>query len=173
VDFSALKRAAGVPAILLAMGVASCVSPPAPADSASPAHSAPAGHPAPAAVSAARTARLYPANNGAQAGGVRTAQLRDEGAGHGTIEFTMPYGETIHGEYSAVSAGASGFGSIYNAVFGPQGVAATKAAPSGSPGTVTGYGAQGTRLECEYYSTSEHASGACRTSTGFLYRFQY
>jgi hypothetical protein len=104
---------------------------------------------------------------------VRTAQLTDAQGGRGAIEFTMPYGEVIKGEYAPADAGAVEFGSLYNAVFGPNGVAATKTPPSGSPGTVTGYGVEGTRFECEYYSASGHGSGACRTSTGFLYRLQF
>jgi len=165
------------PVVSLALTVAlsalaSCASSPPPPGPAA-AHAAPAAKPAAPPVTPAHTIRLYPANNAAQAGGVRTAQLTDEGSGRGTIEFTMPYGETLKGEYSAVTGGTAGFGSIYNAVFGPNGVAATNAAPSGSPVSVTGYGADGTRLECEYYSASGHAAGACRTSTGFLYRLQY
>ena len=173
-----MKRRTGTLACTLAVSVvASCVSAPqpssTPAAAATVAHPAASSHQAPAAVAAGRTARLYPANGAANAGGVRTAQLTDQSPGRGTIEFTMPYGETLTGEYAPASAGAAGFGSIYNAVFGPKGAAATNAAPSGSPGTVTGYGVDGTRLKCEYYGAGGHASGACLTSTGFLYRLQY
>jgi hypothetical protein len=87
----------------------------------------------------------------------------------------MPYGETVKGEYSPVAGGTVGFGSIYNAVFGPNGVAATSAAPAGTPGKVSGYGVDGTQIACEYYrdGASGHGSGACHTSTGFLYRLQF
>jgi hypothetical protein len=165
--------------LTLALSVlASCASAPQPSPARAAAHAVPGAHSAPppqpaAAAGAGHTARLYPANNSAHSGGERTAQLKDEGNGRGTFEFTMPYGEKIKGEYSPAGAGAAGFGNIYNAVFGPNGVAATKVPPNGNPVTVTAYGSDGTRLECEFYSASGHAAGACRTSTGFLYRLQY
>jgi len=167
-----MKPSAGALFSLFAVGVlASCASPPQPSHVVPAAHPAERGHPAAPAVSAAGTARLYPVNNGALAGGVRTARLTDEGNGRGTIEFTMPYGERINGEYAPVADGTAGFGSIYKAVFNPNGKA-TSAAPKGSPSSVTAAGVDGTRVECEYYSDSGHWSGGCRTSTGFLYRLQ-
>jgi len=87
----------------------------------------------------------------------------------------MPYGETVKGEYSPVAANTAGFGSIYNEVFGANAAATTGAASKGRPGKLLGYGAQGTQIKCEYYrnGATGHATGACSTSTGFLYRLQY
>ena len=173
------SRALDLVGTLAVSVVAGCaLSPPpssAPAAASAPHAGQPAAPPRPAAAAGAagHTVRLYPANNAAQAGGVRTAQLTAASGGRGTIEFTMPYGETLKGEYAPASVGAAGFGSIYNAVFGPNGVAATNAAPSGNPTTVSGYGVDGTRFQCEYYDAGGHASGACHTSTGFLDRLQY
>src|SRR5215468_9041585 len=119
-----MNRAAGA---LFGMSVvavlAGCASASPPSHAVPTAHASEPGHSAAPAVSAARTAQLHPVNNGAVAGGVRTVRLTDEGNGRGTIEFTMPYGETINGEYAPVAAGTAGFGSIYKAVFKPNGTA--------------------------------------------------
>lgn len=126
---------------------------------------------------AARTARLYPANDPARPGGELAVQFTDDGSGHGTMEFTLPYGEPVKGEYSEVVGSPVGFGSIYRAVFGPTRATTTSSsvAPRGNPGTVSAFGAQGTRVNCELYRdrASGHGSGGCQTSTGFLYRLQY
>jgi hypothetical protein len=167
-----MKRAAGALAVTLAMsGLASCATSPPAAQRPAPANAVSGGDPAPPAAAATRTVKLVPANNSAAAGGVRTGHLADEGGGRGTLEFTMPYGERVKGEYVPVAAGAAGFGSIYNGVFGPSAVAAAK----GTPGKVSGYGVDGTRLQCEFFSNGAtgHATGACSTSTGFQYRLEY
>src|SRR5262249_7142349 len=132
-----MKRAAGSLLGTVALGLlASCASSPQPAHAVPTAHASQPGHPAAPAVSAAGTARLHLVNNGALAGGVRTARLTDEGSERGTIEFSMPYGERINGEYAPVAGGTGGFGSLYNAVFNPGG-AAKSAAPKGNPGSVS------------------------------------
>ena len=161
-------------AVTLAMSaLASCASDPAPAPDSAPAHASAPRAAAAGAQAQSHTAQLFPANSGAEAGGVRSGRVTDEGAGRGTLEFTMPYGEKVRGECAPVTGSATGFGALYNALFGPN--AAASAAKTGTPGRVSGYGADGTQIECEYYrnGSSGQVSGACRTSTGFLYRLQY
>jgi hypothetical protein len=128
-----------------------------------------------------RSARLYPANDLARAGGVLSAQFIDSGTGHGPIEMTMPDGEVLKGEYSVVRGAAVQFGSIFESVYGPGGIAtgtgttSNYAMPGSSTGAASAFGNKGTSMDCEFYNdnVSGHGMGACKNSRGALYRLQY
>jgi hypothetical protein len=158
-------------AVALAMGaMTSCVQPEAP-------RPAPAYRPS----QAVRSARLYPANDLARSGGVLSAQFMDSGTGHGTIEMTMPDGEALRGEYSVVRGGTVQFGSIFESVYGPGGIAtgtgttSNYSMPGSSAGAASAFGSKGTSMDCELYNdnVSGHGMGACKSSQGALYRLQY
>lgn len=129
----------------------------------------------------ARSARLYPANEAAIAGGVLKANFMAYGTGHGEIEITLPDGEEARGEYSIVRGGAIGFGSVYGSVYGPNGVASysgnstSMVMPGGSQGMASLFGSRGTAMQCEFLNdnSSGHGHGACKTSKDALYRLQY
>ena len=164
-----MRIAVSVGVLALAMGAISvgCVQSPPP-------------RPAPASA-AVRSARLYPANDLARTGGVLSAQFTDSRVGHGAIEMTMPDGEVLKGEYSVVRGGAVQFGSIFESVYGPGGVAtgtstaSSYTMPGSSPGTASAFGSNGTSMSCEFYNdnVSGHGLGACKSSRGALYRLQY
>lgn len=128
-----------------------------------------------------RAARLYPENDAASAQRVIEARIIAQGGGHGLIEMSMPDGEIVKGEYAVVRDGTIGFGSVFGAVFGPGGSASGSGLSSNysvraaSPGVASGFGSNGTRMSCEFYNDnmSGHGYGACRSSTGALYRLQY
>jgi hypothetical protein len=128
-----------------------------------------------------RSARLYPANDLARTGGVLSAQFMDTGTGHGTIEMTMPDGEVLKGEYSVVRGGAVQFGSIFESVYGPGGVATGTGTSSSysmagsSTGMASAFGSKGSSMDCEFFNdnVSGHGMGACKCSQGALYRLQY
>jgi hypothetical protein len=125
-----------------------------------------------------RIGRLYPSNDIAAAGGVVEAKFTANGSGHGEGQFTMPSGEVLNGEFSIVRQGTIGFGSIFGAVYGPNGSAnvsgtsMTNFIEGGSPGVASAFGNRGTSMSCEFYNDnwSGHGYGACKASTGTLYR---
>lgn len=129
----------------------------------------------------ARNARLYPANEKATPGGVLTARFMDYGTGNGKIEITMPDKEILKGEYSVVTGGAIGFGTIYGSVYGSGGSASVSGVsnsyviPGGSRGMASLFGDKGTSMECEFVNDNwtSHGHGACKASTGAMYRLQY
>jgi hypothetical protein len=95
--------------------------------------------------------------------------------------MTMPDGEVLKGEYSVVRGGAVQFGSIFESVYGPGGVAtgtgtSSSYSVSGSrTGMASAFGSKGSSMDCEFYNdnVSGHGMGACKSSQGALYRLQY
>lgn len=128
-----------------------------------------------------RQGRLYPSNDPATAGGVLTLEYVSYGTGSGPITVAMPGGELMQGEYSIVRGGAVGFGSIFATVFGPLGSASGAATntsysiPGGSPGVASLFSNRGKSMQCEFYNdnVSGHGYGACRASSGEVWRLQY
>ncbi len=128
-----------------------------------------------------RTARLYPADDKTAPTGVIEAIFNAGGAGNGTVEMHAPDGEMFKGEYSIVRDGSVGFGNIFGAVFSPA--ASVNYSSNGmsytsegkSQGMVFALGGKGTRMECEFLNDnwSGHGYGACKTSTGLLYKLAY
>ena len=126
-----------------------------------------------------RSGRLYP--DVARAVGVLTASFIDNGSGHGAVAIGSPGAETFAGEYTIVVGGVLNFGSTYGLVFEQlnggmyAGQEASRSMPGASQGTASAFGSSGTSLDCEFYNdnVSGHGYGACKTSTGALYRLQY
>ena len=133
-----------------------------------------------------RPVRLYPANTEATAGGVLEGHYVAYGTGHGVMEISMPDGELLRGEYSVFLVGSwMSFGRIYASVYGSGGSASGFATNDSysvlgrSPGTASLLGIAGpwqeTWAECEFFNDnmSGDGYGACRLSSGALYRLQY
>jgi hypothetical protein len=126
-------------------------------------------------------AHLYPVNQIAASGGVLIARYINHRTGHGEISVTMPDGELLQGEYSVVSQGTVGFGSIYASTVGSSGW--TNGRVSGwssdtarvSPVAATAYGNRGTLIQCDLYidNVTNHGYGGCKSSKGGLYRAQF
>lgn len=114
-----------------------------------------------------RYARLY----NLETGDVLRASFKDSPAAGGMMTVTMPWGETLTGEYTVMRAGSSEWGSIY--VLG-VGTAAGSASSMQhlNQGSAIATGPQGTILECEFVasSVSGNATGGCRDNKGNTYR---
>jgi len=127
------------------------------------------------------SARLYPVNEMAASTGVLVAKYKSYGTQHGEMSVALPSGEVLNGEYSVVSGGSVGFGSVYGQVYG-QGQVATGYATSNSfsmsgsgQGMASLFGDKGSVMTCEFINNnfSGHGHGGCQTSTGALYRVIY
>jgi hypothetical protein len=126
-------------------------------------------------------AELYPANDTARAVGPLKANFQRAGVGSGAIRLQLPDGEVLTGRYSVNVSGASSFGSIYATAYGTGGAASAVgsssafAIPNGSPGFADLYGPKGTGAQCEFFNNNltGHGNGACRLSTGAVYRMQF
>ena len=139
-----------------------------------------------ALVGCQKAVRLYPANAEATAGGVLEGRYVAYGTGHGVMEISTPDGELLRGEYTIFLGGSPmNIGRIYASVYGSGG-SASGLAPNNSdtilgrtPGTASLLGIQGpwqeTWAECEFFNDnmSGDGYGACRMSSGALYRLQY
>lgn len=114
------------------------------------------------------TARLYPVNAQANAGGLLTAAVIDNQAGHGTL--TLPYlGDTLRGESTRVDASYAAFGRIHNEVLG----VASRSFP-GRRGIANAYGSRGVNAQCEYLLTGPGSgTGACLFSDGAKYQMHF
>ena len=139
-----------------------------------------------ALVGCQKAVRLYPANTEATAGGVLEGHLVTYGTGHGVLEISMPDGELLRGQYSIFLGGSSlSIGRIYASVYGPGGAASGLATNNSytvlgrSPGIASLLGIQGpwqeTWAECQFFNDnmSGDGYGACRMSSGALYRLEY
>jgi hypothetical protein len=127
--------------------------------------------PAVAATATAPTllnVRLYPLNTQANKGGLLTAQVLDNNAGHGT--FAVPYlGDLLQGESSRVDANYAAFGHVYQQVLGTN-----LRAFSGRRGIANAYGAKGVNAQCEYVLTGPGAgTGVCQFSDGANYQMHF
>jgi len=129
-----------------------------------------------------RAASLYPANEQAQAIGPARATIVQTDFGFGTVEVTMPDGEVLRGEFSIVRDGMTGFGSIFETVYGRRvglvtgsTTTSTTSMAASSQGMVSAYGSKGTTVLCEVMNDNRtgHGYGACKYSTGALFRAQY
>jgi hypothetical protein len=128
-----------------------------------------------------RTPHLFPVNDIAKGTGVLSGTFVGHGHLHGTAEFSMPDGELIRGQYSIVAGGSIGVGNIFSAVYGPAGgvssagIVSTSAISARGQGFLSVYGPKGTSMECEFLNNNftGHGYGACKSSTGGLYRMLY
>ena len=127
-------------------------------------------NPAPAAPAQPNvlTVRLYPINPQASKGGLLSAVVIDNNAGHGS--FTVPYlGETLQGESTRVDSGFAAFGRIHDAVLGrsPRNF-------SGRRGVANAVGAHGVSAQCEYLITGPGSgTGVCAFSDGANYQMHF
>jgi len=124
----------------------------------------PAAAPQPTTLSV----RLYPLNPQANQGGLISALVVDNNAGHGT--FTVPYlGDTLQGESTRVDASYAAYGRVHNEVLG--------VAPrnySGRRGIANAYGTKGVNAQCEYLLTGPGSgTGACLFSDGAKYQMHF
>jgi hypothetical protein len=112
--------------------------------------------------------RLYPLNPQANKGGLISALVVDNNAGHGT--FTVPYlGDTLQGESTRVDSNYAAFGRIHNEVLG-----ATPRSFSGRRGIANAYGSKGVNAQCEYLLTGPGSgTGACLFSDGAKYQMHF
>ena len=112
--------------------------------------------------------RLYPINPQANKGGLITAVVVDNNAGHGT--FTVPYlGDNLQGESTRVDSNYAAFGRIHNEVLGY-----TQRSFSGRRGIVNAYGSKGVNAQCEYLLTGPGSgTGACLFSDGAKYQMHF
>ena len=130
-----------------------------------------------------RTPHLYPINEVASKTGVLGGHIVGHGNLHGTMDISMPDGELLEGEYSIVPDGSVsvGFGSIFTTVYGAHGTASgvatanTFSFPAGGQGAASLYGNKRTTLQCEFVNSNMtgHGYGACKTSSGGIYRMLY
>jgi hypothetical protein len=112
--------------------------------------------------------RLYPLNPQANKGGLISALVVDNNAGHGT--FTVPYlGDTLQGESTRVDSNYAAFGRIHNEVLGT-----TPRSFSGRRGIANAYGSKGVNAQCEYLLTGPGSgTGACLFSDGAKYQMHF
>lgn len=126
----------------------------------------------PAAPAAAQpnvlTVRLYPVNPQANKGGLLSAVVIDNNAGHGS--FTVPYlGDTLQGESTRVDSGFAAFGRIHDEVLGrsPRNF-------SGRRGVANAVGTRGVSAQCEYLITGPGSgTGVCTFSDGANYQMHF
>ena len=114
------------------------------------------------------TVRLYPVNPQANKGGLLSAVVIDNNAGHGS--FTVPYlGDTLQGESTRVDSGFAAFGRIHDEVLGrsPRNF-------SGRRGIANAVGMRGVSAQCEYLITGPGSgTGVCAFSDGANYQMHF
>jgi hypothetical protein len=112
--------------------------------------------------------RLYPLNPQANKGGLLSAQVVDNNAGHGT--FMVPYlGDTLQGESTRVDASYPSFGIIHQQVLG-----AGPRSFSGRRGIANAHGSRGINAQCEYVLTGPGSgTGVCQFSDGANYQMHF
>jgi hypothetical protein len=116
--------------------------------------------------------RLYPVNAQANKGGMLTATVVDNNAGHGS--FSVAYlGDTLQGESTRVDAGYAAFGRIHDEVLGRPSGGAPRGF-SGRRGVANAYGSKGVNAQCEYLITGPGmGTGACLFSDGAKYQMHF
>ena len=112
--------------------------------------------------------RLYPLNAQANKGGMLSAQVVDNNAGHGS--FSVPYlGDTLQGESTRVDASYASFGLVHQQVLG-----ASPRSFTGRRGIANAHGARGVNAQCEYVLTGPGAgTGVCEFSDGANYQMHF
>ena len=112
--------------------------------------------------------RLYPVNPQANKGGLLSAVVIDNNAGHGS--FTVPYlGDTLQGESTRVDSGFAAFGRIHDEVLGRS----TRNF-SGRRGIANAVGTRGVSAQCEYLITGPGSgTGVCAFSDGANYQMHF
>jgi hypothetical protein len=121
--------------------------------------------PAPANV---LSARLYPMNETARAGGILQSTTVDSGQGRGS--FSINYqGQTLQGEATRVDRNYAGFGQVLGQVLGGS----QWASANGQRGVANAASANAS-MRCEYLFTSAtQGTGACIVSDGARYQVHF
>jgi hypothetical protein len=127
---------------------------------------APSGVQAPAPANVL-SARLYPMNEAARAGGILQSTTVDSGQGRGS--FSINYlGQTLQGEATRVDRNYAGFGQVLSQVLGGQWANA-----NGQRGVANAASAAAS-MRCEYLFTSTtQGTGACIVSDGARYQVHF
>jgi hypothetical protein len=114
------------------------------------------------------SARLYPVNDTARAGGVLYSTTTDSGQGRGN--FTINYlGQTLQGEATRVDRNYAGFGQVLGQVLGGN----QWNNANGQRGIANAAG-PGASMRCEYLFTSANqGTGACVISDGARYQVHF
>ena len=125
--------------------------------------------PAMATAPALLNVRLYPLNAQANKGGLLSAQVLDNNAGHGT--FSVPYlGDVLQGESTRVDASYAAFGRVHQQVLGMS----SPRVFTGRRGIANAYGPRGVNAQCEYVLTGPGAgTGVCEFSDGANYQMHF
>ena len=112
--------------------------------------------------------RLYPLNAQANKGGMLSAQVVDNNAGHGS--FMVPYlGDTLQGESTRVDASYPSFGIVHQQVLG-----AAPRTVTGRRGVANAHGSRGVNAQCEYVLTGPGSgTGVCQFSDGAYYQMHF
>ena len=112
--------------------------------------------------------RLYPLNAQANKGGLLSAQVVDNNAGHGS--FMVPYlGDTLQGESTRVDASYPSFGIVHQQVLG-----AAPRTVTGRRGVANAHGSRGVNAQCEYVLTGPGSgTGVCQFSDGAYYQMHF
>lgn len=113
--------------------------------------------------------RLYPLNAQANKGGLLSAQVIDNNAGHGS--FIVPYlGDTLQGESTRVDASYAAFGHVHQDVLGTT----SPRVFDGRRGIANAYGPKGVNAQCEYVLTGPGSgTGVCEFSDGANYQMHF
>lgn len=128
---------------------------------------APPSVPAPAPANVL-SARLYPMNEIARAGGILQSTTLDNGQGRGS--FSINYlGQTLQGEATRVDRNYAGFGQVLSQVLGGS----QWAGANGQRGVANAASAAAS-MRCEYLFTSAtQGTGACVVSDGARYQVHF
>jgi hypothetical protein len=114
------------------------------------------------------SARLYPMNEAARAGGILQSTTVDSGQGRGS--FSINYlGQTLQGEATRVDRNYAGFGQVLGQVLGGS----QWASANGQRGVANAASASAS-MRCEYLFTSAtQGTGACVISDGARYQVHF
>ena len=169
--------------VALSLGLAACYVVPidprtgqayplTPRESGGPSYAASPSLPVAAPLPTAPTllnVRLYPLNAQASKGGLLSAQVIDNNAGHGS--FIVPYlGDTLQGESTRVDASYAAFGHVHQDVLGTT----SPRVFNGRRGIANAYGAKGVNAQCEYVLTGPGSgTGVCEFSDGANYQMHF
>jgi hypothetical protein len=117
-------------------------------------------------------ARLYNISNAE----VIKANFEFSGRRHGEISFQLPSGEHFHGEYHTVKGGVTGWGILYNQVWGSS-TGFISSGPIEYRGSAVMVSDKGTIINCEYTTNRSrwepHGQGACSDNKNVIYKLMF
>jgi len=117
-------------------------------------------------------ARLYNLSNAE----VITAEFEFSGKRRGEISFQLQSGEHFHGEYNTLKEGVTGWGIIYNQVWGSS-TGFISSTPTEYRGSAVMVSNRGSVITCEYITNRSrwepHGQGACRSNRNVIYKLMF